>query len=102
MENRVKRERNVLHRAIKTLLKGTIRGYQLLVSPLLGHTCRYLPSCSAYGMEAIERHGPMAGSWLTAKRVCRCHPWGGSGFDPVPEPIEKPTDHGSASLSSRG
>lgn len=102
MENRVKRVGNVFQRALKTLLKGMIRGYQLLVSPLLGHNCRYLPSCSAYGMEAIDRHGPVAGSWLAAKRVCRCHPWGGSGFDPVPERTEQPTDHGSAPLSSRG
>lgn len=47
--------------------------------------CRFVPSCSAYGYEAIERHGAARGTWLTARRLCRCHPWGGFGFDPVPD-----------------
>lgn len=68
------------------LLRGLIRGYQLLVSPMLGPSCRYLPSCSDYAAEAIERHGPLAGTWLALKRLARCHPWGRSGYDPVPEP----------------
>jgi putative membrane protein insertion efficiency factor len=66
------------------LLRGLIRGYQLLVSPVLGPSCRYLPSCSEYAAEAILRHGALAGSWLAVKRLARCHPWGGSGYDPVP------------------
>ena len=65
-------------------LIGTVRAYQLLVSPLLGHNCRYLPSCSDYALEAIRGHGALAGSWLACKRLCRCHPWGGDGYDPVP------------------
>ncbi len=65
-------------------LTGAVRAYQLLVSPILGQNCRYLPSCSSYAIEAIETHGPVAGSWLAAKRLCRCHPWGGDGYDPVP------------------
>jgi len=67
------------------LLRGLIRGYQLFISPVLGPSCRYLPSCSEYAAEAIERHGALAGTWLALKRLARCHPWGGSGYDPVPE-----------------
>jgi len=65
-------------------LTGAVRAYKLLVSPLLGTNCRFLPSCSSYAIEAVETHGPLAGSWLAAKRLCRCHPWGGDGYDPVP------------------
>ncbi len=67
------------------LLRGLIRGYQLLISPVLGPSCRYLPSCSDYAAEAILRHGALGGGWLAVKRLLRCHPWGGSGYDPVPE-----------------
>ena len=67
------------------LLRGLIRSYQLLVSPMLGPSCRYLPTCSDYAAEAIERHGAVAGTWLALRRLARCHPWGGSGYDPVPE-----------------
>jgi len=66
------------------LLRGLIRAYQLLLSPLLGVNCRYLPSCSDYAQEAIALHGPWRGTWLALKRLGRCHPWGGSGYDPVP------------------
>jgi putative membrane protein insertion efficiency factor len=61
-----------------------IRLYQLTVSPLLGPRCRFYPSCSTYGLEAITRHGVLRGVWLTIKRVARCHPWNPGGFDPVP------------------
>lgn len=67
------------------LIRGLIRGYQLLISPVLPPSCRFTPSCSAYAMEAVARHGPMAGSWLAARRICRCHPWNEGGYDPVPE-----------------
>ena len=66
------------------LSRGVIRGYQLLVSPVLAPTCRYEPSCSAYALEAVSRFGTMRGGWLALKRVARCRPWGGMGFDPVP------------------
>ncbi len=61
-----------------------IRGYQLLLRPLLGANCRFYPSCSDYAREAVERHGALAGSWLAAKRLARCHPYHPGGCDPVP------------------
>ncbi len=76
-------------------LRGLIRGYQLLVSPVLPASCRFMPSCSSYAMEAIHSHGPVAGSWLAARRICRCHPWNDGGYDPVPEmPIPEMTTCG--------
>ena len=62
-----------------------IRFYQLSFSALLGRRCRYLPTCSAYADEAIGRHGLWAGGWMATARVCRCHPWGGAGYDPPPQ-----------------
>jgi len=67
-------------------LRGAVRAYQLFVSPLLLPSCRFLPSCSAYAAEAIERHGAWRGCILALRRLARCHPWGGSGYDPVPAP----------------
>ena len=66
------------------LLRGLIKGYQLLVSPVLAPSCRYEPTCSAYALEAVSRFGTACGGWLALKRVARCRPWGGVGFDPVP------------------
>lgn len=74
-----------------TVLRGAIRFYQLFISPLSPGNCRYWPSCSAYGMTAIARHGAWKGSWLTLRRILRCHPWGGWGFDPVPGTAERNT-----------
>lgn len=62
-----------------------IKGYQLLISPLLPSTCRYNPTCSHYSLEALQKHGLLKGGWLAIKRIGSCHPWGGSGYDPVPE-----------------
>jgi hypothetical protein len=61
-----------------------IKLYQLLLSPLLGASCRFTPTCSQYGVEAIKKHGPFFGGWLTLKRIASCHPWGKHGHDPVP------------------
>lgn len=61
-----------------------VRGYRLLLSPWLGSSCRFEPTCSAYSLEALERHGAAAGTYLTAARIVRCHPWCNGGFDPVP------------------
>jgi putative membrane protein insertion efficiency factor len=69
-------------------LVAVIRVYQYLLSPLLGPCCRYSPSCSAYAIEALQRHGLLWGCWLTARRLLRCHPFGGNGDDPVP--VEQP------------
>lgn len=68
------------------LLKLLVRVYQLAISPYLGPRCRYLPTCSAYAVEALEKHGAVRGGWLALTRILRCHPWGGSGLDPVPDP----------------
>ncbi len=70
---------------VATLMRALIRAYQLVLSPLLGPSCRYAPTCSHYAIEAIGRHGAWRGGWLAARRILRCHPWGGSGYDPVPE-----------------
>ena len=71
---------------------GLIKIYQLFLSPLLGQNCRFAPSCSAYAIEALQKYGPLRGGLLTVKRMGRCHPWGGSGYDPVPDDT-KETDH---------
>ncbi|MCW9036931.1 membrane protein insertion efficiency factor YidD [Altibacter sp.] len=65
-----------------------IRWYQFFISPLLPSSCRYTPTCSHYSIEALQKHGLIRGGWLSAKRIASCHPWGGSGYDPVP-PSEK-------------
>lgn len=71
-------------RPITKLLIGLIRLYQITLSPWLGGACRYTPTCSNYGIQALEKYGALKGSWLTIKRVVSCNPWGGSGYDPVP------------------
>lgn len=58
--------------------------YQLCISPLKPSCCRFTPTCSQYAIEALRKYGPLKGLWLALKRICRCHPWGGSGYDPVP------------------
>jgi uncharacterized protein len=68
------------------VVRGLIRGYQLTLSPWLGECCRFHPSCSHYALEAVTTHGALKGSWLAARRVCRCHPFNAGGFDPVPPP----------------
>jgi len=67
-------------------LCGLILIYRYSLAPLLGGQCRYLPTCSHYGLEALQVHGPFSGCWLTLRRLARCHPWGGQGYDPVPTP----------------
>jgi putative membrane protein insertion efficiency factor len=71
-----------------------IWGYRLLIKPLFPATCRYNPSCSAYAIEALKRHGPIKGSWLTVRRLLRCHPWGDYGHDPVPDTFSFRTQSG--------
>lgn len=79
----------MLKKIMTKLLLLPIRFYQLSISPLFPAACRYTPTCSQYAAEAIMVHGPLKGLWLALKRICRCHPWGGSGYDPVPPGKEK-------------
>ena len=65
------------------ILIGLFRFYKYAISPHLPNACRYTPTCSEYGMEAIHKHGAIKGGWLAIKRISKCHPWGGSGYDPV-------------------
>ena len=69
---------------IERLLIGAVRGYRLLLSPMLGSACRFEPTCSLYAIEALQKHGAAAGSYLAAARIARCHPWCAGGLDPVP------------------
>jgi putative membrane protein insertion efficiency factor len=78
---------------MKTVLLLLLRAYQLGISPFLGQNCRFYPSCSSYAAEAIREHGTARGGLLTAKRLCKCHPWNPGGFDPVPA---KSTDKSAA------
>ncbi|MGB1254799.1 MAG: membrane protein insertion efficiency factor YidD [Thiolinea sp.] len=79
---------------MKRILIGLVRGYQLVISPLIGSNCRFYPSCSHYTLEALQLHGALKGSWLGFRRISRCHPWHEGGLDPVPQPGEnnKPVD----------
>jgi len=61
-----------------------IKIYQKIISPIIGPKCRFTPTCSNYTVEALKKHGIFKGSWLAVKRIAKCHPWGGSGYDPVP------------------
>lgn len=70
---------------LQLLLKGPIHAYRWTLRPYMGWTCRHLPTCSEYALEAIDKNGPWRGAWLTVARLSRCHPWGSSGYDPVPE-----------------
>lgn len=73
-----------MSRILSAFLKGIILLYKGAISPLFPPKCRYVPTCSDYGIEAINKYGPFKGLWLTLKRLITCHPWGGHGHDPVP------------------
>ena len=66
-----------------------IRGYQLIVSPILGSNCRFMPTCSEYALESFKAYGLIKGTFLTIKRIGKCHPWGSHGYDPIPTKMEK-------------
>ena len=74
----------MLRRIFTALLLAPIHFYRSVISPLTPPSCRFTPTCSEYAIEAIKRHGPLRGTWLAIRRILRCHPWGGSGDDPVP------------------
>ncbi|MEX1270362.1 MAG: membrane protein insertion efficiency factor YidD [Balneolaceae bacterium] len=79
-----------LHKAIKWLVIFLVRVYQAILSPFLGPSCRHVPTCSDYAIEAIQEWGVVKGGWLGIKRISSCHPWGSSGYDPVPKKDKKP------------
>jgi putative membrane protein insertion efficiency factor len=89
----------------KHILIVLVRVYRWVISPAKvflfgpGARCRFTPTCSEYALQAVETHGALAGSWLAAKRVCRCHPWGGFGYDPVP-PREGPAESPCAEIGA--
>ncbi len=89
---------NIAANGLKYLALALVRGYQLLVSPFLSGTCRFHPTCSEYSRQAVFSHGVLKGGWLAVRRIARCHPWGGWGEDPVPEPTvghARCPDHGN-------
>jgi putative membrane protein insertion efficiency factor len=73
-----------MKRLLVHILLTPIYFYKHCISPLKPATCRYTPTCSEYAVQALKKHGPLKGLWLAIKRICRCHPWGGHGYDPVP------------------
>lgn len=76
--------KDILKRVLSFPLVILVRFYQICISPLKPPTCRFTPTCSAYAIEALKKYGPVKGLYLAIKRILKCHPWGGSGYDPVP------------------
>jgi putative membrane protein insertion efficiency factor len=76
----------VIRAAAQFAMVFIVRGYQVVIGPLLPSSCRYTPSCSEYALEAIDKHGPWRGGWLAVRRILRCHPFHPGGYDPVPDP----------------
>lgn len=84
------------------VLRFLIRVYQLAISPFFPAHCRYWPTCSAYAGQAVRKHGAITGSWLAARRIARCHPWGGHGYDPVPETLNSGCREGNETKATEG
>ena len=78
------------------VMRALIKGYQWFVSPVLPGSCRFYPSCSTYGLQAIETHGALKGGWLAIRRIARCHPWNDGGVDPVPGRKDHTQEHGGS------
>lgn len=85
-------ERTTHRSPLAHVARAFILFYRWCVSPLLGPSCRYYPTCSAYALEAVDTHGALRGTWLAVKRIARCHPWHEGGYDPVPEPTHRCRD----------
>lgn len=85
VEQHLKSIADLLNRVISRILILTIQFYRAAISPYLGPSCRHIPTCSQYTLEAIEEWGAFKGTWLGIKRLSKCHPWGTSGYDPVPK-----------------
>ena len=101
--NVVRRGLDILDHLLTYVLVGLLHVWRTLISPLYGDVCRYYPSCSAYGLEAVKTHGPWRGSWLTARRLARCVPWAKTrGFDPVPPKTPEDLVRVSADSPNRG
>ena len=84
----------VVGRLMARPIIGLVKLYRYVISPWLGGNCRFEPTCSSYAIEALETHGALRGGWMALRRVLRCHPWGGSGYDPVPGAKSEPgTEH---------
>lgn len=79
-----RKSQSIFKRVMTWPLLVLVRFYQYCISPFTPPSCRYVPTCSQYAIEALRKYGPVKGCWLTLKRLLRCHPWGGSGYDPVP------------------
>ena len=77
----------MIQHGARNALVGLVKGYRLLLSPLVGNACRFAPTCSAYALQALEQHGAVAGSYLTLLRIARCNPWCEGGHDPVPSKL---------------
>jgi uncharacterized protein len=86
---------------IRTMLIGLVKAYRLLLSPWLGSACRFEPTCSLYSLSALEQHGALVGSYLTLRRLSRCHPWCAGGHDPVPEKMPQLFTHLLSSPSEK-
>jgi hypothetical protein len=84
IETAIKKYLNIILKLLAVPFILLIKIYQLLISPLFPSSCRYSPTCSYYTLDALKKYGILKGSWLGIKRISRCHPWGGSGYDPVP------------------
>jgi len=79
----------MLNKIVTLPLILLIRAYQMIISPLLGSNCRFMPTCSQYAIGSLKSHGLIEGSFLTIKRIIKCHPWGGHGYDPIPTKMDK-------------
>ena len=91
---------SVVRRGLAKLLAMPIHLYRYAISPMLPPSCRFYPTCSEYALQALREHGPLGGSWLAVRRICRCHPWNNGGLDPVPDKFAPSTYSRTAFLAS--